>query len=82
MEKTTSIMSMDEFCKTLDIGKNVAYHLLNSNQVKAFRLGRVWKIPRSSVEEFIRSKSAEVTEHIQTDYRPKSHSPAPFSIAK
>ena len=40
------LMSIDEFCDTLSIGKNVAYQLLNSHAIDAFRVGRVWKIPR------------------------------------
>ena len=71
--KDNNIISMDEFCKILDIGKNVAYQLLNTNQVKAFRLGRVWKIPRSSVDEFIKNKSAEASERAQVEYLKKTY---------
>ncbi|XXM72147.1 helix-turn-helix domain-containing protein [Lysinibacillus sphaericus] len=30
-----------------------AYKLLNSGEIKGFRVGRSWRIPRTSLEEFI-----------------------------
>lgn len=53
----TDLITVDELCELLFIGKNTAYALLNSGEVKAFRIGRVWKIPRESVHEYIRRKS-------------------------
>ena len=50
-----SLMTLDELCDTLYISKNVAYSLLNSKKLKAFKIGRIWKIPRSSVNEYIRT---------------------------
>ncbi|MGF0472416.1 helix-turn-helix domain-containing protein [Lysinibacillus fusiformis] len=28
------------------MGRNYAYKLLNSGEIKAFRVGRAWRIPR------------------------------------
>lgn len=67
------ILSMDEFCKVLDIGKNVAYQLLNSNQVKAFRLGRLWRIPKSSVEAFVQERMKESAELAKNQYISKTY---------
>lgn len=47
------IITVDDLMEILNIGKNVAYQLLNSQRIKAFRVGRTWKIPRCKVEEFI-----------------------------
>ena len=47
------IITIDELCEILMIGKNCAYRLLTENKIKAFRIGKKWKIPKSSVEEFI-----------------------------
>ena len=41
----------------LQIGKSTAYQLLDSGEIKAFRIGRKWKIPKSAVYEYIRLKS-------------------------
>lgn len=51
------IMSLEEVCEYLAIGKNTAYHLLNSHEIDAFKIGRIWKIPRSSVWNYIKKHS-------------------------
>ena len=67
------ILSMDEFCKLLDIGKNVAYNLLNTGQVKAFRLGRLWRIPKSSVETFVQERMKESANIAKNQYISKTY---------
>lgn len=47
------IITIDELCDILMIGKNLAYRLLTEKTIKAFRIGKKWKIPKSSVEKFI-----------------------------
>lgn len=47
------LLTIDELCGVLMIGKNLAYRLLTENKIKAFRIGKKWKIPKSSVENFI-----------------------------
>lgn len=51
------MISIDDLCEMLTIGKNTAYHLLKTNQIKAFKIGRIWKIPRDSVSEYVLSQS-------------------------
>ena len=51
------LITIDELCQMLEIGRNTAYHLLNSDLIKAFKCGRVWKIPKEAVEQFIRLQS-------------------------
>lgn len=41
----------------LYIGKNTAYQLLNSGEIRAFRIGRVWKIPKEAVGEYVLRKA-------------------------
>lgn len=48
-----TLLTLDELCDELRIGKNAAYTLLNNGDIKAFRIGRVWKIPSFSINEFI-----------------------------
>lgn len=58
MENTnTNIMTVDELCETLLIGKNTAYKLLISGELKGFRIGRIWKIPRDSLNEYIKQST-------------------------
>lgn len=47
------LITIDELCEALMIGKNHAYRLLAEKKIKAFRIGRKWKIPKSSVVNFI-----------------------------
>lgn len=55
--ETTDLISIEELCSILLIGRNKAYELLNNKKIKAFRIGKIWKIPRLSVDEFILSES-------------------------
>ena len=55
--KINEIITVDDLCEALSIGKNAAYKLLNSGKLKCFRLGRNWKIPCESVQRYIREQS-------------------------
>lgn len=47
------MLTIDDLCEILLIGRNAAYRLLNAKKIKAFQIGKVWKIPRVSVENYI-----------------------------
>lgn len=51
----SDIVTIDELCKMLRIGKNKAYELLRNGDIKAFRCGRLWIISKAAVEEFVLS---------------------------
>ena len=59
LESYDDIMTPDEVCEVLRIGKNALYELLSSGQLKAYRNGRVWRIPKGAVVECI-CKSANL----------------------
>lgn len=52
-ESGYDILTTEEVMELLNIGKNALYKLLASGKLKAFRIGRNWKIPRKSVDEYI-----------------------------
>ena len=56
LERYDDIMSVEDLCELLRVGRNRVYELLQSGELKGFRLGRVWKIPKSSVETFLTSQ--------------------------
>lgn len=56
-ENYNDMISIDDLCEMLTIGKNTAYQLLKNNQIRAFKIGRIWKIPRESVSEYVLSQS-------------------------
>ena len=53
----SDLVTVEDLCEMLYIGKNAAYKLLSSGQLKAFRYNRVWKIPKQSVIEYILNQS-------------------------
>lgn len=53
LETYDDLLTADETAEVLKIGKNNLYKLLESGQLKAYRNGRVWRIPRLSVEQYI-----------------------------
>ena len=56
-EQYSDIVTVEELCEMLSIGKNAAYRLLASGQLKAFRHNRVWKIPKGAVIEYVVNSS-------------------------
>ena len=51
------LLTVEELCDTLMIGNNAAYQLLASGKIKCFRINRIWKIPKISVNEYILHQS-------------------------
>lgn len=52
-EQYPDILTVEEVCEALRMGYNAVYEILNSGKLKAFKNGRVWRIPRDSLKEFI-----------------------------
>ena len=50
------ILTAYEAMDYLGIGENTLYRLLKSGELGAFRIGRIWKIPRKAIDEFIDKK--------------------------
>lgn len=53
------IMSVPEVSEALFIGRNRVYELLSEGDLKGFRIGNVWKIPKESVVEYV-SRHAKI----------------------
>jgi len=51
------ILTVEEFADLLYIGRNTAYKILNSGEIRAFKIGKSWKIPKDAVSEYILRKS-------------------------
>ena len=56
MMENNEIMQIEEVMEYLNIGKNTMYGLLKSGELNAFKIGKVWKIPKASVEDYVRRK--------------------------
>ena len=58
MEYTNNeILTVEEVADILYIGKNTVYSLLRSGDLRAFRIGKSWRIPRFCLDEYIIEKS-------------------------
>ncbi len=47
------ILTAYEAMDYLGIGENALYRLLKSGELGAFRIGRIWKIPRKELDKYI-----------------------------
>ena len=47
------VLTVSELQEALQIGRNAAYALLQSGEIGSFRVGRKYRIPKSSVIEYL-----------------------------
>ena len=47
------VLSVKQLCEVLDIGKNTAYRLLQSGEIKSIKIGKVYKIPKKYLKQYI-----------------------------
>lgn len=52
-EGIEDIVSVSQLCKMLHIGKNTAYDLLRNGEIKSVKIGKVYKIPKKCVIEYL-----------------------------
>ncbi len=50
------ILNACDVRKILSIGKDTLYRLLENGDIKSIRIGRIYKIPKLYLEEFIREE--------------------------
>ena len=55
LEQYDDILTTDEVCEILKIGKNAMYELLNKGELKAIKNGRVWRVPKVAIQDYILS---------------------------
>ena len=56
-ENLPLVLSIPELACVLDIGLNTAYKLVSSGQIRARRIGRRIRIPRSALLEYLDNAS-------------------------
>ena len=57
MDEYDDLLTTGEACEALRVGFNTLYRLLHSGQLKAYRCGRVWRIPKAAVVAFVRDSA-------------------------
>ena len=51
------IMTVEGLMDYLSIGRTTAYKLLQSGKIKVLRIGRIYRISKESVDEYVRNES-------------------------
>lgn len=51
-----NLLTVEELCRMLHIGKSTAMSLINEGQIKAIKPGRRWIIPLSAINDYILNK--------------------------
>ena len=52
-EQPPTILTPTDVMDILGVGKNTVYRLLDSGQLKGFRIGRSWRVTNDALEEFM-----------------------------
>ncbi|SBV99097.1 DNA binding domain-containing protein (modular protein) [uncultured Eubacteriales bacterium] len=56
-ERLAPYLRAEEVMSLLCIGKNTFYRLVNSGELKGFRIGKQWRIARESIKNFADEKA-------------------------
>ena len=51
------ILTVAEVMEILYVGKNTVYRLLQDGELRGFRIGKSWRVPKASLEEYILNKN-------------------------
>ena len=52
-----TLITPEEAAELLGCGMNTIYQILKSGKLKAMRMGRIWKIQRRAIQEYIIAES-------------------------
>ena len=56
-EECDDILSVEDAAAIMKMGKNSIYTLLLNKELKGFKNGRVWRIPKRSIIEYVSEAS-------------------------
>ncbi len=56
LDQYNEILTIDDTCEILRIGRGQCYTQLRSGKIKAWKMGRDWKIPKEGIKEYIRTR--------------------------
>lgn len=57
------VMRVEDLMPILSIGRNTAYDLVRSGQIRSFRIGRVYRITKDAVKEYLEKASISARKH-------------------
>ncbi|MCC6083014.1 helix-turn-helix domain-containing protein [Bacillus thuringiensis] len=50
------LVPVEDLMEMLDIGRNKAYELLQSGQIKYFKVGKSYRIPKMCIQNYVLAK--------------------------
>ncbi|MEB4818887.1 helix-turn-helix domain-containing protein [Bacillus thuringiensis] len=50
------VVPIEDLMEMLDIGRNKAYELLKSGQIKSFKIGKSYRIPKMCIQNYVLAK--------------------------
>ena len=56
-EQYPDILTVEEVCEALRMGFNAVYDLLNDGKLKAYKNGRVWRITKQALIQYVSESS-------------------------
>lgn len=56
-EKYGDVVTVTQLAEMLCISKKIAYSMLKAEQIPYQKIGRIYRIPKSAVEDFMHNKS-------------------------
>ncbi len=56
-EQYPDILTVEEACEALGMGYNAVYDLLNEGKLKAYKNGRVWRITKQALIQYVSESS-------------------------
>ncbi len=56
------VLDMEEACQFLKLSKPMLYKQVRAGKIPAFKIGRIWKFHRESLDEWVRGRVNEDTQ--------------------
>ncbi len=50
---SSSVIRVEDLTHILSISRNTAYDLVRSGKIRSVKIGRIYRIPRSAVEDYL-----------------------------
>lgn len=51
--ENSTVFKVEDIAKMLSISRNTAYELVRSGKIRSVKIGRIYRIPRSAVEDYL-----------------------------
>ena len=60
LDELPLVLRVEDLMPILDIGRNTAYELVRSGQIRSIKVGRQIRVPRDAVVEFLQGRMKSI----------------------